>query len=263
MFCVLIDEHDILRNCTNGLLETPPQQLKSSSVGQPHGMTRRLASDGPPGPGSATFCPKKKTDNGHRNQRNNSTRNSGLNFALQRNSNTTSNTTTLHIHAHAVTRHKLPTRIALTLAFPQVCLRPKAPGAAPHHEHHPLSLVLHHLHQLLPGSFDLGFMKPFEAQCWKTAWQIHGTPYRGLLKVISAMRMMNKAGHLRADSPFRDVVAEVANTECAEGQSGVLQHLEDIFNARISDGVIPKVIGFQLLLQLAPNPPDFLALLAI
>ena len=61
-----------------------------------HGGTTGIRST--PGPRSATFSLKKKTDNGHSHQRNNSARDSGLNFALQRNSNTASNTTAPHIH---------------------------------------------------------------------------------------------------------------------------------------------------------------------
>ena len=77
------------------------------------------------------------------------------------------------------------------------------------------------------------------------------------------MRMMNNAGHLRADSPFRDVVAEVAYAQRTEGQAGILQHLEDFVHARVCDGVVPEVIGSQLFLQLGPNPLDSLGALAI
>ena len=75
----------------------PRTTLNTAATSAAQGMTGRLASDQPPGPRSATFSLKKKTDNGHSHQRINSARDSGLNFALQRNSNTTSNTTAPHI----------------------------------------------------------------------------------------------------------------------------------------------------------------------
>ena len=71
-----IHEHDT--HCIN-----PRTTLNTAATSAAQGMTGRLASDQPPG----------KADNGHRHQRNNSARDSGLNFALQRNSKTASNTT--------------------------------------------------------------------------------------------------------------------------------------------------------------------------